>query len=774
LEIKSATAPDPPAHALGTFALYAHDGPDHDWLRGQHLGSTVRLTPPMMAANVINALVVAWTLARWDDPVMIGWLSTVAVIALLAMKAWLRSRGRPASRASRRAMRRSTWHAAALGLVWALVPALWFEQASDEVQLLIAVLTTGMTAAGAFALARLPAASLVYTASLTVGSLIALWQNGGILAAPVSVLMLVYAWICATGAMATGRHATQLLLAKRDAQRQQQLLSVLLHDFEEHAAEGLWETDPAGCLRYVSPRAAELFGMEPAQLHGQTMPALLAPRSPLHVKTLGNAFVRGLPFRNLAMELDAEGAASRWWTISAKPARDDAGQPDGWRGVIVDVTEEVLAQDRMRHLAHFDSLTGLANRVTLRAELEHTLKRGDAAALLAIDVDRFKAINDTHGHSAGDGLLKTVGQRLRDCVRPQDLVARLGGDEFAVLIRSDTSREGLTAIANRLATAFATPCEMGGLQLAVAVSAGIALVPPDGGIDDWMGNADLALYRAKADGRARAVIYDPALGEAARRHSAIEEALRHAVERGQLALHLQPKLSVASGTVVGFEALLRWRHPVLGSISPGEFIPIAERTGHIQALGNWVLHEACHLAARRLNGLNVAVNVSPAQLRSQDFEQQVSQAIAATGLPPERLELEITESLFIDDPNEAVRRLSALRRLGVRIALDDFGAGYSSLGYLRQFHFDLLKIDRQFVGELMTREDARAIVGTIVSLARTLGMRTVAEGVETEAQRQALTRLGCDELQGYLIARPVPLEEWPQAIAQAAAAVRPG
>ncbi|MEK8033269.1 EAL domain-containing protein [Ideonella sp. DXS29W] len=750
-----------------TFHLYHAEDADSASIRAQHLDYVLRLTPAMMAANLINAALVSAALGFAGRPLLIVWVVLIGLIVATALRSWWRRRKMPRSLASRRAMRHSTWHAGLLGLLWAAVPAMWFASAPAEVRLLIATLTTGMLSAGAFAMGRLPGAALAYLATIVSGSLVGLWAHGGALAAPVSGLLLVYAAICALGAMAAGRQATALLIAQRDATRQQELVSMLLHDFEEHAAEGLWETDAQGRLRYASARTSELFACEPKALHGQVLLQLLGDRSPSHRQALSNAFDRGRPFRNLTIELTGSDGAG-WWMLSAKPVAPVNVGDGGWRGVIVDVTDEVSAQDRMRHMAHFDALTGLANRVTLHAHLAQVLSQGERAALMAIDVDHFKSVNDTHGHSVGDALLKAVALRLRTCVRPQDLVARLGGDEFAVLIQTDTTRNGIHALSQRLSEAFAPPCDLGALTLQASVSMGVALTPDHGqAIDELMGNADLALYQAKASGRAQAALYDAQLGETSRRQSAISEALRTAEAEGQLHLHVQPKLAVASGRVVGVEALLRWQHPVLGSVSPAEFVPIAERTGSIGHIGAWVLREACRLAGTQLQGLTIAVNVSPAQLRSAAFEDDVRQALLASGLPPERLELEITESLFIDDAASAVQRLTALRRLGVRIALDDFGAGYSSLGYLRQFSFDVLKIDRQFIGELMTRDDARAIVGTIVQLARRLGMRTVAEGVETEDQLRLLVSLGCDELQGYLLARPAPIAQMRAMVAQA-------
>jgi diguanylate cyclase (GGDEF)-like protein len=386
---------------------------------------------------------------------------------------------------------------------------------------------------------------------------------------------------------------------------------------------------------------------------------------------------------------------------------------------------------------------------------------GGLSALLCLDVDNFKTINDSLGHSVGDAVLQQVAARLKALLRREDLVARMGGDEFAIVLDGLASADEAAGLARRILQAMQAPCDVGGHSVVVGLSVGIALLPQHGqSLDEVMGNADLALYAAKQGGRGRYEFFVPQLGERSRRRLSIEQELRRSLAAGSdFVLHWQPQIDIDGWRPVGAEALLRWSHPALGTVSPAEFVPVAEDSGLICDLGLWVLRQACQEAASQLAGVGISVNVSPAQLAQPRFVADVQAALQHSGLPARRLEVEVTESLFMEASPVALANLRGLKSLGVRIALDDFGTGYSSLAYLRRFPFDSLKIDRAFVRELTDRSDARAIVRTIIQLADTLGMSTIAEGVEEPAQLQVLHHAGCVAMQGYLAARPMPAPE---------------
>jgi diguanylate cyclase (GGDEF)-like protein/PAS domain S-box-containing protein len=744
----------------GIRSMYASADREAARIRGAHLSEVSGLTPHAMAANVCSAAMVLWT---FGDNRPIGlwvWWGVLMLISGLALLGWLKHRKKRIETASVRAVHRATTHAALLAGVWAVVPLMWFAGLAPTQQLVIATLFTGMLGAGTFMLSPLPLASMAYAAIYTASSLGALLLAREPTYVPVALLLAFYASMSVIGSLSMWRKATALLLSQAHAVRQEQMLAVLLHDFEQQAGDALWETGLDGHLNHVSPRLAEMLGVAPADARGQPLLTLLATRCSDGVQELQRALDAGRPFRDLMLQRP-EGGATRHLAINGKRLSDDHGRTQGWRGVLADVSAKVEAERSLWQLAHTDSLTGLANRFTLRDALAEVLRQERGAALLMLDLDHFKTVNDTLGHSVGDELLQAVAQRLRACVRPGDLVARLGGDEFAVLLTHSGRADDASALAQRLVDAMQQPLDLHGRRLRIGGSVGVALRVESGvGVDEWLIQADTALYAAKEAGRGQHVLFEMALGERNRRRAAVEAGLRQAIEKNQLALHWQPKVDIGSWQVVGAEALMRWQHPELGSVPPGEFIAVAESSGLIDELGLWALNEACGAAVGPLAGLVVSVNVSPSQLRDGQFPDRVRDALRRWQLEPARLELEITESVFMDDAAGVLAQLHALHGLGVRIALDDFGTGYSSLAYLRRFPFDTLKIDRAFVNEVLLRRDARAIVQTIAQLAVALGMRTVCEGVETQQQLAAVAQAGCDEVQGYLVSAPRPLTDF--------------
>jgi diguanylate cyclase (GGDEF)-like protein/PAS domain S-box-containing protein len=443
---------------------------------------------------------------------------------------------------------------------------------------------------------------------------------------------------------------------------------------------------------------------------------------------------------------------------------DENNKPRYILGVIDDVTERKAIEERIAHLAHYDPLTDLPNRALFREQLEKELsivRRGGQLAVLYLDLDHFKGINDTLGHPVGDELLQRVAGRLRSCLRDCDMIARLGGDEFAIILTGLREPKDAEFLARRLRQAITESAfDLNGHLVTVDLSIGIALAPGDGTeIDDLVKHADLALYGAKAEGRANYRYYEPEMNSRMKRRRELETNLRMALANDELLVYYQPLISLQTGDITGCEGLLRWQHPRQGMISPLEFVPVAEETGLIHAIGEWVLRRACMDAMSWPAEMSVAVNVSPVQFRNRELALTVLSSLRASGLPANRLELEITESVLMQNSETTLAMLHQIRDLGVRISMDDFGTGYSSLSYLRRFPFDKIKIDQSFIGDLSNNEDAVAVVRAILSLAESLKMATTVEGVETVAQRKLLSSLGCDQMQGYLFSYPRPAKE---------------
>jgi diguanylate cyclase (GGDEF)-like protein len=435
----------------------------------------------------------------------------------------------------------------------------------------------------------------------------------------------------------------------------------------------------------------------------------------------------------------------------------------GWVATLEDITEQKRAEEKIAHLAHYDALTDLPNRALFREKLEGMLNElapGANLAVLYLDLDQFKDINDTLGHPAGDELLNVVSGRLRAVVRTGDIVARLGGDEFAIIQAAVMHSSDVVELAERIRDAIRKPMMIDDHELAVDTSIGIALAPRDGAEpDQLLKHADLALYGVKAAGRGAYRFFESAMDERANARRTLETDLRQAIEHRQLEVYYQPLVTVQDGTISGFEALLRWQHPTRGAISPAEFVPIAEESGLIHRIGEWVLRTACAEAAKWPADTSVSVNVSPVQFRNEGLALTIASALADSGLAARRLELEITEAVLMRDDETSLTILKQLQQLGVRIALDDFGTGYSSLSYLQRFPFDKIKIDRCFIEDIATPGGSLSIVQAIVALARARNMTTTAEGVETPAQLDMLRACGCTELQGYLVCRPQPSSE---------------
>lgn len=546
----------------------------------------------------------------------------------------------------------------------------------------------------------------------------------------------------------------------------------LLDDFEQAGLGWIWATDADGQLIYITENAAAALDSEAEAMLGRPLNELFeadrdnpAARSDRPLKFILAAHTRITDMVVRVATADASGERRTWWMISGHPQTDVDGNFLGYRGSAKDVTveyERTLVDSR---LAEFDSLTGLANRHRMERRLDAMLgafkEAKRSVALMMIDLDRFKQVNDTMGHLAGDALLKQVGERLARVVGPSGEIGRLGGDEFQIIFPDIDDRGRLGDIAEKIVQMLSQPFPIGEKVAVIGASAGIAIAPYDGiEREELTRNADLALYAAKNGGRGQYRFYTDDLKDEATERQNLVDALRDALARDELQLHYQPVVRTADNMVVGCEALMRWDHPQRGAISPATFIPIAEEFNLIGALGEWALRRACADAKSWPGSLRVAVNVSAVQFGNPDFLETVAAALDESGLPPERLELELTETVFLNDTEATEQLLEEIKKLGVRLALDDFGTGFSSLSYLRSAPFDKIKVDRSFVSSCtLTDKNSLKIIAAIIGLADALGMETTVEGVEAFDQLELVCAKGARYVQGWLYAKAMPCAE---------------
>ena len=748
--------------AQGHDLFYAH-------ARAAQLQALNRYVPFNTALMAINVAALLMTLDGVADPAfLIGWGLVMAGLALLWTLRFLHIRQRgEASEVSPVLFWTVTAEVVAFGAGWTAMLTHLLPNAGVETQALLLLLSVTAMGACGFAAAVMPVCAILLVAIIGGGAVWAIPAGSPLAMPAIMVAFATFAALIIRGVIVTSfammaRMRTQTELGDRN-----EVVRLLLNEFEANGSDWLIEVDHEGRLTHVSPRLAAVAQRPRADLLGQPLLSLLGKEKRGEgrdaVRALTATFESRRAFRDISVPVDV-GGETRWWALSGTPKTDVTGRFSGYRGVGRDVTEARRSHDRIAQLARFDPLTGLANRALFREALEDALARaartGKSCALLFIDLDRFKAVNDTLGHGAGDRLLRETAGRLRDAIGGGATIARLGGDEFAVMLPDASSRRA-DAIAAAIVARLAQPFDLDGHAATVGASVGYALGPGDGAsVETLLKSADLALYEVKTNGRGAACRYQPAIRERADERRSLEDDLALALARGELSLAFQPVVEASDEHIVGFEALLRWTHPVRGNIPPVTFIPIAEATGLIIPIGEWVIETACAWAARWPAHIRVAVNLSPAQIEDPQLIATVQAALARNGLDPDRLELEITESLFLNEKPATLSTLAALRGLGISFALDDFGTGYSSLGYLQKASFSRIKIDRSFVSRAtQPGSEAAAIIQAIVSLAHSLDMVTIAEGTETREEFERCRSLGCEQVQGYLFGKPMPPEE---------------
>ncbi|OGS49082.1 MAG: diguanylate cyclase [Erythrobacter sp. RIFCSPHIGHO2_12_FULL_63_10] len=586
----------------------------------------------------------------------------------------------------------------------------------------------------------------------------------------VAVLALLFCMLCALGTVDVARTFLMARLAERGVAEKDEVVSLLLREFEENEADWLWQIDTLRRVRSASPRFAFALGRAQNEVEGKPLLDLIAGNFSdasgisTSLRDLAEKLKRQEHFSNIIVEVSIRGE-ERWWELSGTPMLDDKRKFCGFRGVGSDVTEKRKSSEKIAYLARYDTLTSLPNRLQLTEALGGALAYAEKwrtrCAFLMVDLDRFKAVNDSLGHMVGDKLLAQVSSRLQSLMEEGQFCGRLGGDEFAIVINDVRDGNVIRNLALRVIEQLSEPYSVDNHTLYVGASVGSAIGPRDGNsVEELMRNSDLALYRAKDLGGGEHCHFEPALHALAEERRKLEAALRGALARDEFHLQFQPVVNAKSEKIVSFEALVRWHSPELGFISPAKFIPLAEDTRQIIHIGRWVLHQACMEARNWPADIMVNINVSPEQLLEPNYTDEVVSALAASGLRADRLEIEVTESIFMRDPAIARAALEQVMALGCSVAMDDFGTGYSSLGYLRKLHFSTIKVDRTFVdGAAQGHAESLAIIRAVVAMAQSLDMSTTAEGVETEEQLELVRALGCDKIQGYYFGRPMDAKD---------------
>lgn len=715
-------------------------------------------------AHLAAAGLIAWILR---DSIAMPWL--VCWVALIGLVNFEQARNDKSfsdavhRKVDRAELVRHAMLAAGSGFAW-LIPTLMFAFVTPTIELAHLWAVSAMLILGTVLFySAAPLGVLAFCGVLGLGSSIGLSLQALYELAGLSVLCT---GVAVRGSLDIAKTFLKARLAESGVAEKSEVVSLLLREFEENEADWLWQVDTNRQIRAVSPRFAYALGRRQEDAEGKLLLELIAGkhweegRFPPSLHDLAERLKSRESFSNVIVEVSIQGEA-RWWELSGTPMRDATGKFIGFRGVGSDVTSQRESSEKIAYLARFDTLTALPNRVQLTETLGDALcyseKWRTKCAFLMIDLDRFKAVNDTLGHLVGDKLLAQVAARLKAISDDNQMCGRLGGDEFAIVIRDASESKIVHKVAQEVIEQLSQPYQVDNHTLYVGASVGSAMGPNDGTtVEELMRNADLALYKSKDIGGGEHFVFEPSLHAFAEERRQLELALREALPNNQFVLHYQPVVDANDHRVISFEALVRWNSKDHGFVSPAKFIPLAEDTRLIVPIGKWVLRQACMEARKWPEQIKVNVNVSPEQLLEPDFPKEVVEALAASGLRPERLEIEVTESIFLRDANVARAALEQVMALGCQVALDDFGTGYSSLGYLRKLRFSTIKVDKTFVqGAAQSSAESLAIIRAVVAMAQSLDMTTTAEGVETEEEAELIRKLGCDKIQGYYFGRPM-------------------
>jgi len=727
-------------------------------LRDVQLISRAQLAPFFAAANIVASFMMLANL--WGvvaNELLLPWVFAVGGVNLAALQL---ARHQSITCVGRSGRRVPTWmlvgEVAVRGAIWLSLPLYCFVSLDPGTQVIAASIMAGL-GIGALGLVVIPVCATTWMIAFTVG------VGGSLLLGHKTVpfqhmlSILFTLGVAIFGVLAVARWAFHQLKTNADVGSQSESASLLLQEYEQRGVGWLWQVDADNRVTYISSRMSALLGKPAGQLIGHSLPALLGGHA-----ELGRVLLEMQPFNSLEMELNTA-RGSRWISIAGDPIVDTAGRFEGFRGVGSDVTEIRQTQERLTHLANVDVLSGLPNRGRVRQLLGEALRLATSGnvpcAIMFLDLDGFKPVNDTFGHPKGDAVLRAVAKRLVDEVAADGHVGRMGGDEFAIVVTDAQSRRKVETLAERIIAAIKEPYVIDQTEISIGVSIGCSFGPIDGAtVDDLILKADLALYQAKDAGRGCARYFSSELQSVQDDRVRLESDLRQAIAAEQFHLAFQPLVNAKTQKLIGFEALIRWNHPQRGFVPPNVFIPVAEESGLMPVIGEWVIDEACRAAATWPEPITVALNISPKQIVLPALPNTVSEALARYKLPGNRIELEVTEGVFLGDNGATLDTLKRLRALGVGIALDDFGTGYSSIGYLNKAVFHKLKIDGSFVREAGTRPENVAIIQSIVQLAKSFRMSITAEGVETAEDFERMRDLGCDTIQGYLFGKPLSYE----------------
>ena len=721
----------------------------------------------IVSAIVCSLLIVQWGIGQVNIMILGLWLAAVWALYTYGHLLFRKQTAWQRRSINRDDMTVTYGISFASGLLWG-VGFLIFAFSSDLMTMIPVWATVLCLMVGsAMLFSTMPLSSILFISSAGAATVLGWSLVGNLHMAGASLAITV---LLISACLMTGRSFIDRRVAEASLTEKSEVVSLLLKEFEDTGADWLWQTDTSRCITHVSPRFAHALGQPAEQIEGKPFLQMVAGESwesgnfstALH--ELADKLKRRDSFSNMLVPVQINGE-NRWWELSASPKLDDNGAFHGFRGVGSDITEQRESADKISHLARFDTLTRLPNRLQLTDAARKAMQTADQwnsrCGLMMIDLDRFKAVNDTLGHPVGDRLLTRVSDRLRSIMTDNELCGRLGGDEFAIVVKDASDSHYMEMLAKKIIETLARPYEVDQHTLYIGASVGTAIGPRDGRtVEMLMRSADLALYRSKDQGGGAFTHYEPTLHVQAEERRVMEIALRKALENDEMSLNYQPVVSADSGGVVGFEALLRWTNPQFGVVSPAKFIPLAEEAQLIVQIGEWVMRTACKEAMQWPSTVKVAVNVSADQLTEPNFLSMVVSALEESGLPPNRLEIEVTESIFMREGTGAAEMLDQIIALGVNLSLDDFGTGYSSLGYLRKTRFSTIKVDRSFVqGAAKNVPESLAIIRAVVAMADALGMSTTAEGAETEEEVQMIRKLGCRKIQGYYFGRPMIAED---------------